>query len=142
MTIQGYHHLSLSVGDLDKSAAWYSEVLGLETTATFDGNGFRRTRLRDPESGVTLALTQHDGPANGPFDERRIGMDHVAFNVGDVEAVKYLDARFEQQGVEHSEVKESAERGTAVITLRDPDNIQVEVFGGPLDAAIARGSAG
>jgi hypothetical protein len=29
-----------------------------------------------------------------------------------------------------------------MITLRDPDNIQVEVFGGPIDPAIAGGRTG
>jgi glyoxylase I family protein len=137
-SIQGYHHLSLSVGDLEKSAAWYGDVLDLEVEAQIEGNGFRRTRLRAPESGVTLALTQHDAPSSGLFDERRIGMDHVAFSVGDAGAVRALKTRFERLGVEHSEVKEGAS-GAAVITLRDPDNIQVEVFGGAVDPAIAAG---
>jgi glyoxylase I family protein len=128
--IQGYHHLSLSVTDLGKSTQWYQQVFGLELAAEIQGKGFLRNRLRAPESGVTLTLTMHDDEAGEAFSERRPGMDHVAFAVGAVDTVRELKRRFEHLGVDHSEVKESS-RGTATITLRDPDNIQLEVFGGP-----------
>jgi glyoxylase I family protein len=128
--IQGYHHLSLSVGDLERSAAWYVDVLGLEVNAHIEGTGFRRIRLRAPGSGITLALTQHDAPHSGSFDERRIGMDHVALAVDGATAVHDLKARLEALEVVHSEIREPGP-GTAALTLRDPDNIQLEVFGGP-----------
>lgn len=136
--IVGYHHLSLSVTDLQRSVAWYHEVLGLEVAAEIEGAGFRRVRLRAPGSTLTLALTAHDQQSGEPFDERRAGMDHVAFHVGDLVAVQDLKRHFERLGTEHSEVKESA-NGTAMITVRDPDNIQLEFFGGPVDPAIAAG---
>jgi glyoxylase I family protein len=137
----GYHHLSLSVTDLGKSTEWYQRVLGLDVAAEIEGEGFRRTRLRAPNSGVTLTLTRHDQQSGEPFSERRAGMDHVALQVAGVEEVQTLKERFAQLGVEHSEVKASS-GGTAMITLRDPDNIQIEVFGGPIDPVIAGGRAG
>jgi glyoxylase I family protein len=139
--VLGYHHLSLSVSDLDKSTEWYQQVLGLDVAAQIEGEGFRRTRLRAPGSGVTLTLTRHDQESGEPFSERRPGMDHVAFNVGGVDAVEALKEQFAQLGVQHSEVK-TGSGGTAMITLRDPDNIQIEVFGGQLDPAIAGGRTG
>ena len=139
--VLGYHHLSLSVTDLGKSTDWYQQVLGLEVAAEIEGEGFRRTRLRAPNSGVTLTLTRHDEQSGDSFSERRPGMDHVALAVGGVAEVEGLKDRFAELGVQHSEVKASSS-GTAMITLRDPDNIQIEVFGGPLDPAIAEGRAG
>jgi glyoxylase I family protein len=139
--VLGYHHLSLSVSDLAKSTEWYQQVLGLDVAAEIEGDGFRRTRLRDAASGVTLTLTRHDQQSGETFSERRPGMDHVAIQVGSAEEVQSLKSRFEELGVTHSEVKASS-RGTAMITLRDPDNIQIEVFGGPLDPAIAAGRVG
>ena len=136
--IQGYHHVSLSVSDLEKSAEWYSETLGFETDTEIEGNGFRRTRLRARGSGLTLTLTAHDQQSGEPFDERRAGVDHIAFNVGSAEAVQELKGRFEELGVVHSDVKQAAS-GSAMITLRDPDNIQREVFGGTFDPDIAAG---
>ena len=136
--VLGYHHLSLSVTDLGKSTEWYQQVLGLDVAAEIEGEGFSRIRIRAPESGVTLTLTRHDQQSGETFSERRPGMDHVAVEVGSVDDVLELKGRFEQLGVDHSDVKTS-DRGTAMVTLRDPDNIQIEVFGGPLDPAIAAG---
>ena len=125
--IAGYQHLSLSVTDLARSLAWYRDVLGFEVESEFDRTGFRRARLRSPNGGATLSLTNHEAGSGEPFDERRTGMDHVAFAVGTVADVEALRRRFEQLGVSHSELKGSGD--TAMITLRDPDNIQLEVFG-------------
>ncbi len=138
--ILGYHHLSLSVTDLGKSTEWYQQVLGLDVAAEIEGKGFRRTRLRAPSSGVTLTLTSHDHHSGEPFSERRTGMDHVAFDVGATRDVEALKARYAELGVQHSEITERGD--SAVITLRDPDNIQIEVFGGPLETAIAEGGTG
>lgn len=49
-----------------------------------------------------------------------------------------LKRRFEELGVVHSDVKQAAS-GSAMVTLRDPDNIQLEVFGGTFDPDIAAG---
>jgi glyoxylase I family protein len=127
--ILGYHHLSLSVTDLATSSSWYQQVLGLEVTAEVEGDGFRRVRLRAPYSGVTLTLTSHAEQTGEPFSERRAGMDHVAFWVGGVADVEALRGRFEQLGVVASAVRPS-DTGIASMTFRDPDNIQLEVFGG------------
>ena len=122
-----YHHLSLSVRDLPRSSAWYQKVLGLEITAQVEGEGFQRTRLKAPGGGLTLTLTQHAGTSDEPFDERRIGMDHVSLAV-EAGGVATWKARFEELGVEHSDVKDYP-GGVSTITFRDPDNIQLEVFG-------------
>lgn len=117
--------------DLDRSVAWYRQVLGLELHSVVEAVGFRRTRLRSPGGGVVLTLTEHDERSRTEaFSERRVGMDHVAFRVAGVDDVHALRERFERLGVEHSEVK-AMSLDTAMITLRDPDNIQLEVFGGP-----------
>lgn len=126
--IVGYHHLSLSVTDLERSTRWYRDVLGFETIAEIAGNGFRRNRLRPPDSAAILTLTQHDSEAGVPFDERRPGMDHVALALRSADDVHAMKRRFEELSVEHSEVKQSG-GGATMVTLRDPDNIQLEVFG-------------
>jgi catechol-2,3-dioxygenase len=68
----------------------------------------------------------HDNPASDRFEERAIGLDHFALRVQDrptlEEWVRYLDT----QGVAHSGIKE--ENGGPLVTLRDPDGIQVELW--------------
>lgn len=127
--ILGFHHLSLSVTDLARSAAWYQEVLGLVVVAEMEGSGFSRVRLRPPGGGLTLTLTCHDERGATSFDEHRPGMDHVAFRVGGVVDVESFKDRVGDLGVDHSEIKVS-DNGVAMITFRDPDGIQLEVIGG------------
>jgi catechol 2,3-dioxygenase-like lactoylglutathione lyase family enzyme len=38
--VQGYHHVSLSVSDLAKSAEWYRRALGFEIDAEIEGTLF------------------------------------------------------------------------------------------------------
>lgn len=107
--ILGYHHLSLSVSDLATSAEWYRAALGFEVVAEVEGAGFRRLRLQALETGVTLTLTVHAKRPADAFDERRAGMDHVAFHVGEVADVHVLKDQFVDLGIGHSEVKTRAE---------------------------------
>ncbi len=130
-TLVGFSHLSLSVTDLDRSAEWYREVLGFVIDSRVEGDGFLRNRLRHPDAGITLTLTAHEAGDGGPFDERRTGMDHVSFAVPTIEDLHNVKADFEARGIEHSEVKPTASGAGGMITFRDPDNIQLELFAPP-----------
>jgi glyoxylase I family protein len=118
--------LSFSVTDLERSTRWYGDVLGAVVEAEIQGDGFRRVRLRAPWWGIAISLTSHDEELPGPFSERRSGLDHVAFEVDREEIDQFL-RRFEQAGVDHSGPKTLA-NGAVLITVRDPDNIQLELF--------------
>ena len=124
----GFHHVSLSVTDLARSTTWYQQVLGLDIAAEIEGAGFRRIRLRAPGGGVILTLTCHDERSGDRFDERRTGMDHVSFRVAGDQQLAWTE-RLEQLGVEHSGIKPTTSGGS-MITMRDPDNIQLELFFG------------
>ncbi len=127
-TLAGYSHLSLTVTDLDKSTEWYREVLGFSLDSEVKGDGFRRNRLRHPDAGITLTLTAHDAGSGDRFDERRTGMDHVSFAVPSMEDLHGFRERFAERGVDQSEVKPTASGAGGIVTFRDPDNIQLEVF--------------
>ena len=130
-SIQGFHHVSFSVNDPAKSAAWYEDVLGFAHDADVEGSGFRRIRLRHPASGVTVTLTGHERGSGDPFSELRTGLDHLAFSIaGGVDELKECKRWFEERDVDHSEIR-TTPTGGAIITLRDPDNIQLEVFAAP-----------
>jgi catechol 2,3-dioxygenase-like lactoylglutathione lyase family enzyme len=127
-TLSGFSHLSLTVTDLDRSTEWYREMLGFAVDSRVEAETFRRNRLRHPEAGIMLTLTAHEANAGGTFDERRTGMDHVSFAVPTIDDLHNLKALFEEKGVEHSEVKPIASGAGGMITFRDPDNIQLELF--------------
>ncbi len=125
--ISGYHHVSLTVADIDKSAGWYGEVLGFKKFTDFERDGFRKILLLDPASGAMFGFTDHRARASGDaFSEFRTGLDHLAFSVADRATLEAWKARFEQLGVDHTEIKPSAMGD--VIIFRDPDNIQLEVY--------------
>jgi glyoxylase I family protein len=127
-TLAAYSHLSLSVTDLDQSTDWYCDILGFEVVAHVEGEGFVRNRLRQPDAGITLTLTAHEANEGDAFDERRTGMDHVSFVVPSVDDIHAFKACFQEHGVDHSDVKATAGGAGGMITFRDPDNIQLEVF--------------
>ena len=71
-------------------------------------------------------MRNHDSTAVEPFDETRVGMDHVALQVTNRAAMEEWKQRLEELKVDHSEIKD--EYYGSVITFRDPDNIQWEFF--------------
>ena len=124
--ISGYHHLNLTVPDLERSAAWYTSVLGFQRAMELQGEGWRKVLLMQPQSRLVLGLTAHAAGSQDEFEETRTGMDHVAFQVPSREDLDAWKAHFEECGVVHSPIKESAMGW--LIVFRDPDNIQLEVY--------------
>ena len=125
---EGFHHLTVNVQDVDRSERWYGEVLGFERTRQIETDSFRRVILRHPESGATLGLNRHAAAvADEPFDERRAGLDHLAFRVSDRETLDAWVVRFDELGIPHSDVKPGAP-GSFMVVFRDPDGLQLEVY--------------
>ena len=129
--IISYHHLSLTVTDRERSTRWYCDVLGFRVADdTVEGKWFRRTRLQhgnEGQGGIILTLTQHDDGTGERFSAMRTGLDHVSLRVRNRKDLDELVASMDQAGVAHSEVKSMGE-GNALVTVRDPDNIQLEVY--------------
>ncbi len=128
-THEGFHHLTVNVQDVDRSEKWYGEVLGFERVAGYETDTFARVILRHPESGAILGLNRHNAAVAGePFDERRAGLDHLALRVPGRAALDAWRDRFDALGVPHSDVKAGATPGSLLVTFRDPDGLQLEVF--------------
>ena len=125
----GYHHVTLNVSDVERSARWYVEVLGFRRLTAFDTDGFSRVVLSYPRAGITLALNRHTAEvADERFDERRTGLDHVAFRVGDRKDLDAWVERLAAHGVTYSPPKPATVPGAYLVSFRDPDDIQLELF--------------
>ncbi len=130
------HHFGLTVRDVDASAAWYVEVLGFRRDGEFESPDGARRKVFLRHNGLLarLGLTQHRDGAQAAFDETRVGLDHVAFTVADRAELDVWATRLAAAAVVHSPIAPANSiPGGAVLVLRDPDNIQLELFFDPSD---------
>ena len=97
--IAGLDHISLTVRDLDRSAAWYSELFGFTKVGQVpdDGQSGAKVLLYHPASKLVLGLSQHQRNPGEPFSEFRTGLDHLALAASSREDL--------EQGVEPGELK-------------------------------------
>jgi glyoxylase I family protein len=122
----GVSHVSLSVTDLDRSIAWYTDVLGLQLLMPTDAPGLRRVLLVHQGSGLMVALSQHEKGTGAAFDETASGLDHLSFAVADRDELAAWEARLAEKGVSYTPIQDVFYG--SVLVLRDPDNIQLELF--------------
>ncbi len=125
-SITGAHHAALTVTDADRSADWYCDLLGLVVLMSGDEDDVRYRVLAHPDSGWVLGLRQYPNAHDGAFDEFRTGLDHFAFGVASRAELDEWERELAARGVTCSPIKETP-IGT-VITFRDPDNIQLELW--------------
>lgn len=130
----GIHHFSPTVSDVEASAAWYAEVFGLERLDRLaphhgDEEGGYAVLLVDPRTGFLIGLHHHAEAIDGAFDERRVGLDHIAWAVPERTDLDRWAAWLDDLGVAHSGVIDKQGASTySVVVFRDPDNIQLELF--------------
>jgi glyoxylase I family protein len=121
-------HVAVTVSDLALSVPWYTEVLGADPVLDEDTGPFRHVVY---QLGSTL-FGLHGFPdltTRAPFDERRPGLDHVAFGCADRQELEKWAARLDELGVAHGPVVD-AHYGSG-LSFRDPDNIALELFAPP-----------
>jgi catechol 2,3-dioxygenase-like lactoylglutathione lyase family enzyme len=129
-SITGRLEITLSVRDPPSSAAWYSELLGMQQTYdhTSDDGRMRYICLLEPISQFVLCVVGHAANTGDAFNENRTGLDHLEFVVAQREDLVGWAARLDEMGVNHSGVKEFDYTANSMLTFRDPDNIQLEFF--------------
>jgi glyoxylase I family protein len=125
-TITGAHHLALTVTDVEHSAAWYADLLGM--VPVFEGADdtvvFRV--LAHPVSGWVIGLRQYAAGSGDQFQELRTGLDHFAFGVATRAELHEWEAELERRHITYTPAVETP-IGT-VIVFRDPDRIQLEFW--------------
>ena len=129
------HHIRLTVTDIDRSRAFYTGLLGFDVAVAAPESDDPKSDPSYPVlwGGVVMAKgnyllglrpVAHKGDR---FDEDRVGLDHLSFNVESRaalnDAIRFLD----KHKVPHGEVRELTSFGICVLPFRDPDNIQLEI---------------
>ncbi|MFC3502467.1 VOC family protein [Micromonospora krabiensis] len=141
-------HVGISVGDLDRSVAFYRALLGTEPVVrdeTMHGPGFAQsqglpvTKLRYATfnlDNLGIDLIQFLDPAGEPAQgaANRPGTMHLCFLVDDVYAVhaRMREAGFDFLGEPYTfaegEVNPADALGTQVAYFNDPDGTNLEII--------------
>lgn len=133
-SINGVHHVSLTVSDLEASIAWYQRVFDTQRLdITIPHYGREETGyavlLPEPRSGLIFGLHTNTGNQGESFDEARTGLDHVSFGVAGREALVAWTERLDELGVAHTGIVDETEPiAYSTVVFRDPDNIQLELI--------------
>ena len=121
-------HVALTVTDLDRSVPWYEALFGSKPVLDEDTGPFRHVVWL--LGGTLVGLHQFPDPTDaGPFDERRVGLDHLAFACATRKELQEWEARLNELGVTNGGVVD-APYGSG-LSFRDPDNIALEFFASP-----------
>ena len=121
-------HVAITVSDLERSTDWYRRLLGSEPVLDEDeeAGGFHHTVFLLGGGHLFGLHTHPEGGADEAFDERRSGLDHVAFACADRAELEQWAAKLDDLDIEHGGIKD-AHYGSGV-SFRDPDNIALEFF--------------
>ncbi|MBI5039907.1 MAG: VOC family protein [Gammaproteobacteria bacterium] len=117
-------HVVFYVRDLDRSLAFYQDVVGLSVKGRiFNG---RAVLLSGGHTHHELLLIQV-GDAPGPLAGRRIGLYHVGWKIGDsLDELRAARDRCAQTG--HPIDGMADHTVSQSLYLRDPDGNEVELF--------------
>ncbi|OBB07760.1 hypothetical protein A5662_09335 [Mycobacteriaceae bacterium 1482268.1] len=122
----GISHIDLTVFDCDRAAKWWQDVLGFTLVNHVHQSNYECRSLVHP-SGVVVSLMTHSATAEfGEFDEQRVGLDHLAFQVTDRRELETWVAHLNEHGVTHTGIIDTGYGPTVV--FRDPDNMQLELY--------------
>ncbi len=121
-------HVAVTVSDLDRSVDWYGRLFGADPALDEDTGPFRHVVWA--LGGTLLGLHQFpDLTTADAFNERRPGLDHVAFGCANRAELETWAAHLDELGIVHGGIKDAG-YGSGV-SFRDPDNIALEFFAPP-----------
>jgi glyoxylase I family protein len=128
--ISGFHHITLNVTDLERSRRFYQALPGFVLDQDMPGYKLR-FRVGTDAARLVLAPPVPGTPEGDRFTERRIGLDHLALGVPSRAELEELLAVLREIGAETDGIHMDRAGESAMITFRDPDNIQWEFFEQP-----------
>ncbi len=149
--ILGIHHTGLHVRDIERSVAFYHELLGFELLARQEAHGNYVAEIvgypgavmlfafvRHPSGGPIIELIQYVDPAGAPIDTatKNPGTAHICFVVRDIHATyRQLEAAGVPFKSEPVEIMAGINKGGYGVYFTDPDGIALELHQRPPSAA-------
>jgi glyoxylase I family protein len=130
------HHVRLTVTDIARSKDFYIRLLGAGPAVDFSDQAGDPAVLADPARiyggcvfsvGDQLLGLRPVAEAGDRFRSTRVGLDHLSLAVGSTEDLQAAAARLDAAGIEHGEVTPLAGFGIAILSVQDPDDINLEL---------------
>ncbi|MFE9773117.1 VOC family protein [Streptomyces sp. NPDC005931] len=119
-------HIGLNVTDLDRSLAFYRDLLGFTLIGEGKEEGRRYAFLGDGRS-LVIALWQQ---ADGPYDAVRAGLHHLALEADSIERVREYEAALRAHGTDFAYegvVAHAEGAASGGIFFHDPDGTRLEI---------------
>ena len=118
----GIAHTTLTISDIQKTKKFYEELF--ETKFEMDDEkSFSLLKVGIP---CWFVEWEKQYPKDR-FDERRIGLDHIAFELKKLNGLKRVIERLDKMRVKNVGLERFAGK-YPYVAFRDPDNIQTEFF--------------
>jgi catechol 2,3-dioxygenase-like lactoylglutathione lyase family enzyme len=126
-TARGVHHVALLVADVERTVAFYQDLLGFPLTDMFENRDYLGSThfFFDIGNGNGLAFFDLPGVDVGPYAEVMGGLHHLAISMAPAEwdAAK---ARLDKAGIDYAHIDGSS------IYFSDPDGARLELISDPL----------
>ena len=114
ISIGGIHHLRLTVTDVNRSRAFYTSLLGFDVAAEMppaDDPSYAAVKAILFEGvvlikGNLLLGLRPVAPLDDRFDEDRVGLDHLSFNVSSRAEMEEAARILAERGVPHGKISE------------------------------------
>ena len=119
--LMGMRHIALNVKDVERSKAFYQDVLGMEVVWQPDPqNAYLSSGLDN------LAL--HETPDGRAPGAATSSLDHLGFIVSDIDRVQELEAEFRAKQVTIIKPFKRHRDGSASFYCADPDGVVVQML--------------
>ncbi len=133
--LAGYSHVRLTVTDIARSRAFYDQVFGLPVAyeappqdadqATKDALGFVFGGVIYSFGAGNLLGLRPVAATGDAFDEDRVGLDHVSFQLSSRADLDAAVAVLDELGVAHEPLKDLG--ALWILEFRDPDGVALEL---------------
>lgn len=134
------HHMRMTVTDVERSKAFYTEVLGFEVAVAGPpppDDPSHEAVVESLQGGVILMHqgmffglrpADPDRVAEGDyFDALRVGLDHLSFGVPSRADLDRAVALLHERGVDHGPIRDLTALGLSFLAFFDPDGIALEL---------------
>lgn len=120
-------HVAVYATDIEKSKEYYLKYFGGKSSSIYKNEKGFSSYFIAFEGGASLEIMHHTDLERRPVLEKTNGWSHIAFSVGDREAVRRLTDKIASDGYEIYSLPRETGDGYFESCVSDPDGNRVEI---------------